>query len=268
MADDSDFSIASALELTAPCRYRAQLPDGWQQGRGAFGGLVLGVLLRALEAAEPSPARTARTLTGDLCGPVLPGPAEIAVRLLRRGNNQSNVAAELTQKGVVLATATAVLSPPRAAAAPGFTPAPPPPGPPFGELPIVAVAPPPVGPVFTQHYEYRSAKATFASTGDATTDGFIRERTPLGRVDAPALIGRLDAWWPTLFSLDGAPRPVATVSFAAQILVDPASLPPLEPLRHRARMAALSDGFFVELRELWRGDTLVALNQQTFAILR
>ena len=33
-------------------------------------------------------------------------------------------------------------------------------------------------------------------------------------------------------------------------------------------MEALHDGFFVELRELWHGDHVVALNQQTFAILR
>ena len=33
-------------------------------------------------------------------------------------------------------------------------------------------------------------------------------------------------------------------------------------------MASLADGFFVELRELWRGDALVAMNQQTFAVLK
>jgi hypothetical protein len=86
-------------------------------------------------------------------------------------------------------------------------------------------------------------------------------------VDAPALIARLDAWFPTLFYY-AQPRPVATVSFVAQILADPATLPPADPLRYRARMAALNDGFFVELRELWRADRLVALNQQTFAIIK
>jgi hypothetical protein len=128
---------------------------------------------------------------------------------------------------------------------------------------------PPLGPVFAQHFEYRSAAASpFARTGEPVTDGFVRERVPLARVDAPALVARLDAWWPTLFAFTGAPRPVATISFTAQLLVDPGSLPPDEPLRYRARMEALHDGFFVELRELWHGDRVVALNQQTFAILR
>jgi hypothetical protein len=33
-------------------------------------------------------------------------------------------------------------------------------------------------------------------------------------------------------------------------------------------MIAQADGFFVEFRELWSGGTLVALNQQTFALIR
>jgi hypothetical protein len=274
------FAEATSITPLAPLHYRAQIPDGWQQGRAAFGGLVLGALLRAIEHAEaaagaPSP-RSTRTLTGDLCGPLLPGPADIVVRALRRGNNQSNLAAELTQEGVVLATATAVLSTARlsrsddARALPAFVPPPPPASPPWSDVTPSPIAPP-IGPVFTQHYEYRPTRggpSGLAATGDAYTEGWIRERAVLAALDAPALVGRLDAWWPTLFALDGAPRPVATISFTAQILVDPASLPPTEPLRYRARMAALHDGFFVELRELWRGDRVVALNQQTFAILR
>ena len=253
---------------------RVEIPDRWQQGRGAFGGLVLATMLRAIERAETDGARVTRTVTGDLCGPVLPGPADVEVRTLRRGNNQSNFAATLAQSGNVLAAATAVLSPARLDAASAhadalrFSPAPPPPTRPWRELPVVEVGPP-LGPVFTQHYEYRAlSPSPFARTGEPVTDGFVRERVPLARVDAPALVARLDAWWPTLFALSGAPRPVATISFTAQILVDPATLPPDEPLRYRARMEALHEGFFVELRELWHGDRVVALNQQTFAILR
>ena len=263
----NDFSIVSAVEALAPSRFAVTIPDGWQQGRGAFGGLVLATLLRAIEKSEPDDGRATRTLAGDLCGPALPGPAEIRVRALRRGNNQSNLAAELVQGGEVLATASVVRSTPRRAA--GVPPLPrtsPSPLPPWRELPDLGLGPP-LGPPFAQHYEYRAAGAAFALGSAAVLDGYIRERVPLGRIDAPALIGRLDAWWPTLFAVS-APRPCATISFVAEILVDPATLPPDEPLRHHARMSAAHDGFFVELRELWSGDRVVAMNQQTFAILK
>ena len=198
---------------------------------------------------------------------MLPGAAEIEVVELRRGNNQTNLAADARRRrGVVLATATAVLvAAARRRRAAALAP-PPPPTAPWRELPVLASAPP-LGPLFAQHYEYRAAATAFAPrrAGRSTASSASACRSP--RVDAPALVGRLDAWWPTLFALDGAPRPVATISFTAEILVDPATLPPDEPLRHRARLAALHDGFFVELRELWSGERVVALNQQTFAIL-
>ncbi|HEX8951106.1 MAG TPA: thioesterase family protein [Polyangia bacterium] len=258
------FTDASAVTEVARHHYRAHVPDHWQQGRGAFGGLVLGTLLRAIEHAEPT--RATRTLCGDLCGPVAPGDADIRVVELRRGSNQTNLAATLTQRDVVVATATAVLSSPRAVATPPFAPTPPPPASDWRQAPAIATERA-GGPTFTRHYEYRSAAPAFAR-GEPLVDGFIRERVPLPRLDAPALVGRLDAWWPTLFALDGAPRPVATISFTAEILVDPATLAAAEPLRHRARLVAMHEGFFVELRELWDGERVVALNQQTFAILR
>lgn len=257
------FAEASAVTPLSPNLYRAVIPDGWQQGRGAFGGLVLGTLLRAIEQAAPG--RPTRTLSGDICGPVLPGPADIRVVELRRGNNQTNLAATLTQGDAVLATATAVLSGPRAVAAPSFAPAPPAAAS-WRDVPPIARESR-IAPTFAQHYDYRSSVPAF-TRGEPVIDGFIGEREPLAQLDAPALVGRLDAWWPTLFSLDGAPRPCATISFVAEILVDPATLPPAEPLRYRARLAALHEGFFVELRELWQGERVVALNQQTFAILR
>src|SRR5215470_3142038 len=92
----SDFEAATAVEQVGEGSFRAVIPDGWQQGRGAFGGVVMATLLRAILHAGLDRHRAARTLAGDLCGPVLPGPVDIQVRALRRGSNQSNFAAELS----------------------------------------------------------------------------------------------------------------------------------------------------------------------------
>ncbi|HEU4408007.1 MAG TPA: acyl-CoA thioesterase domain-containing protein [Polyangiaceae bacterium] len=62
------------------------MPEGWQQGRGAFGGLVPGALTRAMAASEPEPARALRSLSAELLGPVPPGPADVGVEVLRRGS--------------------------------------------------------------------------------------------------------------------------------------------------------------------------------------
>ena len=66
------------VSLVAEGRYALDVPDGWAQGRGAFGGLVLGAMLRAVTRAEPDPARRVRSVTGEIPAPVLPG---LAVRV-------------------------------------------------------------------------------------------------------------------------------------------------------------------------------------------
>jgi hypothetical protein len=259
---------ATAVSAAGPGAFEAMMPDGWQQGRGSFGGLVFGVLVRAMEAELGDAGRRLRTLAGDIAGPVLPGPVSIRVEVLRRGSNQSNLQARLIQGAEVLSVASAVFSGPRRVEVPGLRGIEPPERADWDQLPVLPVEPP-FGPAFARAYEYRSAgPMPFAGGHEAETAGYIRERAAPARRDAASMIGLLDAWWPTLFSIDAQPRPMATISFLAELLVDPTRVDPAERLFHRARMAALEEGFFVELRELWSGDSCVAMNQQTFVILR
>jgi len=60
------FEEASVVRRTGPGSFEVTVPDGWQQGRGAFGGLVYGMLTRAMEQVVDEPARRLRTLTGDI----------------------------------------------------------------------------------------------------------------------------------------------------------------------------------------------------------
>lgn len=258
---------ASAVRQVEPGRFLAEVPASWQQGRGAFGGLVLAILARALEQTEPDPARRMRTLSGEICGPVQPGPAEVRVSVLRRGKYLTNLDAQLFQQGEVLARASAIISTARPvqSALPAPTP---PPG--AGadwravEAPEVG---PPLGPEFAQHYEYRSTSPwPFSGAPEAACHGWISERERPARLDVASLTGRLDAWWPAFLVTASEPRATATISFMAEFLADPATLS-TEPFYYHGRVVALEEGFFVELRELWQGERLVALNQQTFAVL-
>lgn len=262
------FEEASAVERIADDVFRARIPDGWQQGRGAFGGLILGTLLRALEQSEPEPGRTVRVLTGDLCGAVLPGEAEIHVAVLRRGGRVTYLDAQLRQQAQVMARASAVLASSRDDVVAPALPAPAPPSPPPWQSVAPAPVKPPIGPAFARYYEYRpTGPLPFTGGAEPVTAGWIREQSPPERLDAPALIGRLDAWWPAIYSVTKQPRAGATVTFTAELLCDPATIPATEPLFYRAHAAAVHEWMFVEFRELWHQDRLVAMNQQTFALL-
>jgi hypothetical protein len=266
------FAAAIALERTADHEYTLAIPDGWQQGRGAFGGLVLGAMLDAMVTSEPDTARIARSMTGDLCGPAVVGPARIVVRVLRRGKNQSNLGATLLQGAhgdELVAHATATLAVERRV----------PPAPtlpldvpremlerPYADTPEAPLRP--QAPRFTQNYEYRPT-GTLPWSGGARAEvtGWVREKIPLERVTAAAMVARLDAHWPATFSVETTIRPVATVAFMAELLKNPRELDPRDPLFYRARVVAQAGGYFVEMRELWKDGEIVALNQQVFAMM-
>ena len=260
------FEEASAVLPTRPGTFEASVPDGWQQGRGAFGGLVYGMLARAMEHVVADPNRRLRTFTGDIAGPVLPGPATLRIEVLRQGGKQTNLQGTLLQAGQPLAVTLGVFAASRDVHPPKFTRESPERAD-WDQLPPHPLEPP-SGPPFGRAYEYRSAgPMPFTAGREAWTAGYLREKATPTRRDAPSMVALLDAWWPTLWSIDSHYRPMATISFVGQLLVNPARLDPAERLFHTARMGALTDGFFVELRELWSGDVCVGMNQQTYVVL-
>ena len=260
------FQEASVVRPTGPGTFEASVPDGWQQGRGAFGGLVYGMLARAMEHVVADPNRRLRTFTGDIAGPVLPGRATLRIDVLRQGGKQTNLQGTLLQEGQPLAVTLGVFAASRDVHPPKLTREPPERAD-WDQLPPHALEPP-SGPPFGRAYEYRSAgPMPFTAGREAWTAGYLREKAVPSRRDAPSMVALLDAWWPTLWSIDSLYRPMATISFVGQLLVDPARLDPGERLFHYARMGALTDGFFVELRELWSGDVCVGMNQQTYVVL-
>lgn len=263
----SPFEVASAIVPAGPNRFAAEVPDHWQTGRGAFGGLVVALLARAIEASEPDPTRRMRTFLGDICGPVLVGPAELEVTVLRRGKNQTNLRADLRQNGEILAFGAAVLSTPRTSVLPNLrTKLEPPPD---RTKAILVPHDAPLKPTFTRHFDYEVTGAVpFSGVSEAVTAGFIREREPPSAMNAPNLIALLDCFWPASFPTLSLPRAIPTVSFAAQILCDPSTLDPSMPLYYRGRTIGEHEGFQPELRELYDlAGNLVALNEQMFAVL-
>ncbi len=245
------------------------VPDGWQQGRGAWGGLVVAALVRSVVAAEPDARRTVRAINVQMMAPALVGRHRITTSLARSGSSMSTWSATVADaEGGVIASMTAITGGPRGpvrtrdgsdwgtASAPVVPPAAglerAPSGPPF--------------PVFTQHMDFRPVRGIPFAGGPAESVGW------LGLVDPPepssgSLLALADAWWPaSLPMLAEMPR-VATVNFTANLLVDPASVRPGELLLHQSFVTAAADGFASEHRRLWTADSRLAVdNLQTMVV--
>ena len=275
----NEFEAATRLEPAGPAdetgarSWQWDVPDTWQQGRGAWGGLVSSALTGAIEATATAhePGRALRTLTAHMSAPVETGPHRIDVAPARSGSALSTWSASIVAPdGSERARGVAILGAPRVPEldpsgwADDAMPALPSPA----DVPLVPVVPP-LGPVFAQHLAFRVASGLpFTSSKQATASGWIDFATPMSWT-APALLGIVDAWWPTAYVAVSSPRPMATVSFEAHLLVDPATVPAGEPLAFASQLLGVNDGFTTELRRLWTIDgRLAVVNLQSIAIIK
>jgi acyl-CoA thioesterase len=248
--------------------FRLDVPPGWRQGRGAFGGLTIGAAVRAIEMRVADPRRKVRSVTAELAAPVEAGPSEIAVEILRGGSSVTIARAALIQAGETRTHAVAVLAASRPAAGElAWRELEPPRAPPWREVEVAPVAAPPA-PEFTQHFEYRLVEGALFAGGDARCVGWIRPRVPSELRDAGHVAQLVDAWWPAALVRARTMRPIATIAFTLDLLGGLDGLDPEAPLLYRGTVPVCADGYFLETRELWGEDgRLVAINQQTFAVI-
>lgn len=264
-----DFRQLTTPRQVAKGRYVIDVPDTWQQGRGAFGGLVLAMLVRAIRSHEPDPERALRSLTAALTGPVLPGGAEICVDVLRNGSGVSTLSAQLVQADEVLAHVVAILGRARVRDRDRMLLSPPMIVP-WQSVPVAPIRAP-IAPVFTQYCEFRPIAGLPYSgqSGNPDVQGWARFVGLGPEWEEADVVATADMYWPALLLTEPAPRPMATVAFSLQLLQSPQQLPPASPLFYRGHTLAARDGYVVEQRELWSEDgTLVALNEQTLALVK
>lgn len=248
------------------------VPPGWQQGRGAWGGLVVAAAVRAAEAAEravPAEAveRTVRSVSVQMLAPVLAGPALVRTAQLRRGSATACWRVEVHSGGEHAAEAAVVLGDARAADL-SLPQSVPPEVTAWADAPVIEVAPP-LGPDFAVHLQFRPLSGYPYSGVAGETWAWVRPREVADRYDAGALLGLVDAMWPATLLAVTAPRPMATLSFSASLLLDPAQVDSAEPLLHRGSIAAAADGYVTETRHLWTASgQLAVVNTQVVAVIR
>ncbi len=239
------------------------VPEGWRQGRGAFGGLTLATLARAASEEASAQGRELRTITAEIPSAVRATRTNVRVTTLRAGSGLTTIAGHLEQDDAVVAHAVMSFGKTRVK---DFDRSEPIELPPFVDAPVVPIQF--GGPEFAQHLEYRVIRGVpFASERDAVVEGWVRFLDPGEVPRSIALVALADAWFPSVLPTLAEMRPFATICFSAHLFDREWSL--AEPLHHRARLVGSQDGYFVELRELFtpRGE-LCAINQQTFAVIR
>jgi hypothetical protein len=244
------------------------VPEGWRQGRGAWGGLVVAAAIRAARAVDPE-VPPLREISVHMVGPVLAGPAQVACTLVRRGSSTAvwHVAIA-SQEGETWATATVVFGGDRAPDMDGHPVLRMPAAADWRELEPLTLEPP-LAPEFLQHLAVRPVSGfPYSGTRDDVL-GWVAPAVAPPSYDDATLTGMVDALWPAALVQVSTARPMATLSFSATLLIDPATLDPAVPLLHHGRMLGLAQGYSTESRELWTADGRLAVhNSQVIAIIR
>jgi acyl-CoA thioesterase len=249
-------------------RYRSRFDAPWYQGRGAFGGVVAGQLLRAMEQVVADPGRPVRSFTVHFCAPASEGDAELRVRIERAGKLVTHATARIENAAGVVSVASATFGIPRSVGAEYFDakrPEVPPPS-------EVAMVPEDVPmPTFCQFFEYRFCVGSAPySGGEPRNGGWIRPKGDPLVLDAALCVALLDAYPPSVLSTLEEFRSVASVDFTVHFfhaLPRPVDRAGAYYLRTGASRWA-GEGFAEDLQELWTEDgVLLAQCRQCIAVL-
>ena len=257
----SAFERDTAVEELGGGSYRGRVSRDWFTPRGANGGFLAAIVLRAIMDAEPEAERAPRSLTLHYLRPPGEGELTITVTEERRGR-------QLTTYSARARAGRPAVHPRARGALEGLPDA----RCNYGErMPDVAAAEragrarragPAADGQRSSPPRPRSATSRSAAADEALTGGWIAfagdEPSPL---DAPALALLSDAWLPSPFVLVhdfvGVPTIDLTIHFRARS--EGRTGPALAVFRSRTS----AEGFFEEDGELWSQDgTLLAQSRQ------
>ena len=196
----------------------AQIGAEWAQGRAAYGGLVAGLMARALERQLPV-ERSLRSAVVTFVAPVAPGSVTVRASVLRAGRALTHGEARVIQNGAVCAVLTAAYGETRptslvfsAAAAPATDPPEK-----LPQLPYLEG----VMPRFNKQFEFRLAnnRVPFSASARANMGGYVRYAGG-GPADAAGVLGLLDSWPPAILPLLKKFAPASTVTWMVDIVAD------------------------------------------------
>lgn len=261
-----EFDAAMTLSGDGPA-FGAVLDGRWDGHEGANGGFLLCLATRAVGEVLPFPDPL--VVSGFYLRPGSPGPAEVAVEVVRAGRTTAFGQASVCRDGKEVLRATAAYTDLAAAAArggPSFASIAPPDLPPPAQCqPLIRLANPPI--TFSERIEYRVTElpgwvTRTPPSGHPVYEGWMRfadGREP----DLLSLPLFVDAVAPAALEL--GLRRMTTVELTVYLRARPAP----GWLAYRTATRYLADGYFEEDAEIWdSAGRLVAQSRQLGLVLR
>lgn len=251
---------------TVTAEGEATVPEGWGQGRAAFGGLVASLLYQhaSLNVAQ---GQTLRSFSLSFVAPVVPGSLQLHSEVLRQGKSVLQVQVSARQQEQVVAVMLISLGAARSSTikVPG-QPAPAMKAPQDSLLlPFIKG----MTPDFLAHIELAWAEGGMPFSGSESPDfaGYMRYREPLKSPCLAAFIALVDAWPPSLLPMFRGPAPASSLTWTMELIGDPASYDGDAWWQYQVQTDHCADGYGQARATVWAPDgQLMALSRQTVTV--
>jgi acyl-CoA thioesterase len=243
------------------------IPETWGQGRATFGGMVAAALFERI-IPQVTQDRPVRSIMVSFVAPVVPGEADVIVKVLREGKAATQIQATAYQNDQPCAVLLASFGGGRESAAtvePVEAPA-------FKAPDAVSAFPyiPGLTPEFTQHFDYRYTVGTMPFMGSSKTEmgGWIRLREGSGKsVSVPEILALLDAWPPAVFSMLNKPATGSSLTWTVSFVNTPEDCSAGDWWQYLARIQSSAGGYSHIDSTLWDKDGKVAVfSRQTVSV--
>jgi len=262
--------LASRIHHADSRRVTFNIPEDWQQGRTAFGGLISTLAVQAMrDVAGPrwDAAVSLRALQTSFIGPVDRGPVEVEVQVLREGKHVRQVQALVRQDGQTAALHLGVFGSPRNTVVPVVAPV----------QPVMAQTPDDLAPMpflsgvvpnFLQHFELRWSEGTYPFSGADSWHSRIHLRLKSEAVH-PELLTVLLADMPPspVISRFAKPTPASSVSWELELRPVTTAEQGGAWWRVDTDVIAAADGYVNQVSKLWTpSGELASIGYQVVAV--
>jgi acyl-CoA thioesterase len=244
-------------------QWTAEFGEDWLQGRSAFGGVQVALVVRALRDLVPA-TTPLRTVQVTFLAPVPAGRVEIQARVLREGKNTVQLEGRIVDGEQTLCLVIAVFGVARESTVRVL-----PQQPPVDAGADVPVFPfiPGLTPAFTQHFSARWLRGDLPYSGGRKTTSTIElSLKDDGPVDETTIIAFADFIPPLALSMLSKPTPGSSLTWMLELLSDRRDLP-CEGWRVDAQLDAAIDGYTSQGIVLWGpSGEVMALGRQSMVV--
>lgn len=246
------------------------IPEGWGQGRAAFGGLVGAILVKKAQSILADATKQLRSAHINFIGPVMIGEAQLRAEIFREGKSVTSLEVKLIQNGQVQSVLVASFGTSRESVIqvaskqvlPAFaTPAE------SRELPFVEG----MTPEFFKHFDayWSEGEMPFSASKQSDFGGWMRFKSEqhIKKIKLPHLFALVDMWPPAVLSMFNRLAPASSLNWTLDLINLPNNLSGEAWWQYQVQTDFSAEGYAYSQAHIWdEQGNLVAISRQTVTV--